>query len=88
MRAAGFSAEVSIHAPARGATVGTALALGLDKVSIHAPARGATLRDYAAEVQAWFQFTRPRGARLIFKRRGHAQSGVSIHAPARGATSK
>ena len=33
---------VSIHAPARGATVGELVDVGLRRVSIHAPARGAT----------------------------------------------
>ena len=36
--------EVSIHAPARGATLIKLLKLDQGKVSIHAPARGATLR--------------------------------------------
>ena len=36
---------VSIHAPARGATVPPLLAFGFEVVSIHAPARGATRCD-------------------------------------------
>ena len=57
-----------------------------DYVSIHAPARGATLAKKVARLAFPFQFTRPRGARLVplccclFLRL------VSIHAPARGAT--
>ena len=35
--------EVSIHAPARGATHDCELAVVFSDVSIHAPARGATL---------------------------------------------
>ena len=38
-----------------------------DVVSIHAPARGATLRFAFAFVAAWFQSTRPRGARRNIK---------------------
>ena len=37
-------AQVSIHAPARGATAAGVLVLGFEQVSIHAPARGATYR--------------------------------------------
>ena len=33
-------------------------------VSIHAPARGATSRKFPLRLRNWFQFTRPRGARL------------------------
>ena len=38
-----YCIKVSIHAPARGATVGKAFILEPWQVSIHAPARGATL---------------------------------------------
>ena len=39
--------KVSIHAPARGATLAEGLIYKHFAVSIHAPARGATLRTYA-----------------------------------------
>ena len=39
----GISVDISIHAPARGATVWTAVILQQIMISIHAPARGATL---------------------------------------------
>ncbi len=56
---------VSIHAPARGATNGRP-GVRLDAaVSIHAPARGATLRQVSMATRIVFQFTRPRGARLV-----------------------
>ena len=57
--------EVSIHAPARGAT-GQYFPCGIIQcVSIHAPARGATyLWTSLDRAQALFQSTRPRGARL------------------------
>ena len=56
--------NVSIHAPARGATSSN-LPLWLPvMVSIHAPARGATSSCIAfVQTLDLFQFTRPRGAR-------------------------
>ena len=77
---------VSIHAPARGATVAGATAEDLLKVSIHAPARGATISPDTPQPAAKFQSTRPRGARR-FRHDAHClRERVSIHAPARGAT--
>ena len=55
--------EVSIHAPARGATSASNPKIGLRIVSIHAPARGATplrLRGFQCFV---FQSTHPHGVR-------------------------
>ena len=55
---------VSIHAPARGATLDNALPNHRAGVSIHAPARGATAASTSMSLNAsGFQFTRPRGAR-------------------------
>ncbi len=54
---------VSIHAPARGATVGLGRAAIILPVSIHAPARGATAPVLALSQLNRFQSTRPRGAR-------------------------
>jgi|GEM_PF-245250 len=63
--AAALALEVSIHAPARGATFWQhAPALALE-VSIHAPARGATLSGYGITDAYTFQSTRPHGARLL-----------------------
>ena len=36
--------EISIHAPARGATLGLVQTINFRTISIHAPARGATFR--------------------------------------------
>jgi len=77
---------VSIHAPARGATL---LRLGLNVpvlVSIHAPARGATppAEDYCGLVQ--FQSTPLREGRHEVSSIMLSPGAVSIHAPARGAT--
>ena len=55
--------EVSIHAPARGATPPIERTAQVIAVLIHAPARGATMADHAPTRQATFQFTRPQGAR-------------------------
>ena len=58
-------AQVSIHAPARGATLdGVRRVFGVH-VSIHAPARGATKHGYKSRSCWKFQFTRPRGARRL-----------------------
>ena len=36
--------RISIHAPARGATVACSMAIRMGTISIHAPARGATMK--------------------------------------------
>ena len=75
---------VSIHAPARGATIASAFSRA--SAGFNSRAReGRDNRLVSVRRREWFQFTRPRGAR-------HSLSGnhplriVSIHAPARGAT--
>ena len=78
--------RVSIHAPARGATVGVAYVVAMHNVSIHAPARGATDSNMAYELSYLFQFTLPRGERLERISDCIFCFVVSIHAPARGAT--
>ena len=60
------SLEISIHAPARGATVDPFFGSLDHVISIHAPARGATfgtLRSIPAA--SLFQSTLPRGERLL-----------------------
>ena len=78
---------VSIHAPAKGATVRSALAdLAID-VSIHAPAKGATaVRSTVLAKLAEFRSTPPRRGRRGRQSVVAAGRGVSIHAPAKGAT--
>ena len=78
--------DVSIHAPARGATEGGKETAGISVVSIHAPARGATLaRPAQIEPQVVSIHAPARGAtRVLAAVLQHAE--VSIHAPARGAT--
>ena len=81
--------DVSIHAPARGATLATHPPVGEYMVSIHAPARGATMIICKERGQTRCFNPRPR------TRGDPGQSApplaiyrVSIHAPARGATFK
>ena len=60
-----MNTDVSIHAPARGATKSLKYKLKRKSVSIHAPARGATSTSWTAHASSrGFQFTRPQGARL------------------------
>ena len=58
-------AEVSIHAPARGATIIALFTNPVTMVSIHAPARGATLILVLLSMLVMFQSTHPRGVRLF-----------------------
>ena len=80
----GLFTVVSIHAPARGATI--AQLSGRARRSFNPRARAGRDRLYRA-TRSWmtFQSTRPRGARLNFLQK-ISGSSVSIHAPARGAT--
>ena len=80
-------ADVSIHAPARGATQADREPCHLLAVSIHAPARGATGHDDAAtDYRVCFNPRAREGRDDRPTRRGPLPSCVSIHAPARGAT--
>ena len=78
--------RVSIHAPARGATLDLDELLGDGMFQFTRP-RGAR-QERPASTHRWhlFQFTRPRGARQKVSGKGVRRQIVSIHAPARGAT--
>ena len=78
--------DVSIHAPAWGATILGESTFIMRSVSIHAPAWGATSVSAAAGCMPRFQFTRPHGARLAPTSSSLRPAAVSIHAPAWGAT--
>ena len=54
---------VSIHTPARGATLCGQVRRQTLPVSIHTPARGATNTTSSQRFSSRFQFTRPQGAR-------------------------
>ena len=78
--------NVSIHAPARGATRDLYRRRSTKYVSIHAPARGATnLRTAARCLQSVSIHAPARGATLQSEFLQN-RDAVSIHAPARGAT--
>ena len=55
--------KISIHAPARGATMEISLLDLFSMISIHAPARGATAGDICVFISTLFQSTPPRGGR-------------------------
>ena len=69
--------RVSIHAPARGATIGGGCGSVAGQVSIHAPARGATSRTYLISWLFVFQSTHPQGVRR--SARISASSGMSFN---------
>ena len=79
---------VSIHAPARGATMTSWMSgLGSPFVSIHAPARGATKGSYFIRKGTRFRFNpRTREGCDVYGYFNDIRITVSIHAPARGAT--
>ena len=78
---------ISIHAPARGATLLPSLSFLRQFISIHAPARGAT-SCYQALVDRIGNFNpRSREGSDALKQSAFCIIIISIHAPARGATS-
>ena len=78
--------EVSIHAPARGATLAGDDAMKVYEVSIHAPARGATVPNNPINQSSTGFNSRTREGCDYLLESGEESSAVSIHAPARGAT--
>ena len=76
---------ISIHAPARGATLSVPSGRISIVISIHAPARGATPCVILLISLSAFQSTLPRGERPQ-PWSLHYTYLISIHAPARGAT--
>jgi len=76
--------EVSIHAPAGGATPTPAVPVTIGCFNPRARG-GRDIFRHDMLMRFWFQSTRPRGARPYFQTR-KAQKHVSIHAPAGGAT--
>jgi len=79
--------EVSIHAPAWGATAAATLA-NQPRQGFNPRARVGrdVVADRAIREYCRFQSTRPRGARLVVGRTKDSIVFVSIHAPAWGAT--
>jgi len=77
---------VSIHAPARGATLTLCREASVGPVSIHAPARGATDRQLPVEVFDLVSIHAPARGATALRPDALRDRAVSIHAPARGAT--
>ena len=79
--------DISIHAPARGATVGIAM---LPPKATHfnpRPREGGDCSSHRLhQTHPSFQSTPPRGGRLVLAQRWVVRADISIHAPARGAT--
>ena len=78
--------NVSIHAPARGATFLVGLKPGRGGVSIHAPARGATWPCHCTPFYSCCFNPRTRKGCDVMEKICPFTESVSIHAPARGAT--
>ena len=84
---AGVGDHVSIHAPARGATISPCLLNRCFPCFNPRPrAGGDPIKSMEMVVVAWFQSTPPRGGRHLAEFTGWIAELVSIHAPARGAT--
>ena len=77
--------SISIHAPAKGATVTPADGWVKGLISIHAPAKGATRISSTNSPKELFQSTLPRRERRRLPFRT-GKRRISIHAPAKGAT--
>ena len=68
LRAHDLLVDISIHAPAWGATVNAIVQKRLAKISIHAPAWGATHEEAGKPGVHRFQSTLPHGERRETKR--------------------
>ena len=79
--------KISIHAPARGATVNVATILNfLPEISIHAPARGATQSKDRHPGRNDISIHAPARGATLPELEAITDTVISIHAPARGAT--
>ena len=78
---------ISIHAPAKGATVFGLLCFSKTFISIHAPAKGATRRGAGQGYNRRISIHAPaKGATSLCVYINACSVGISIHAPAKGAT--
>ncbi len=80
------AAEISTHAPARGATSAHLSRTARMQISTHAPARGATIDGGYDENGHEFLLTPLREGRRGAGMKFYKQITISTHAPARGAT--
>ena len=79
---------ISIHAPAKGATILRITFSFPSIISIHAPAKGATSPSILNAISFVFQSTLPRRERQMRTFLLLFLSSISIHAPAKGATQR
>ena len=79
---------ISIHAPARGATVWLVPPSPIIGISIHAPARGATNGKVQPSSDVMISIHAPARGATYSCSRLYSYHNISIHAPARGATGK
>ena len=77
---------ISIHAPAKGATVSQVYSFRRMRISIHAPAKGAAGSIFQLFFHPVFQSTLPRRKRPLTYSVEPSGIDISIHAPAKGAT--
>ena len=78
--------DISIHAPAKGATTGGKAGDQTARISIHAPAKGATGCCRSGNHSRHHFNPRSREGSDRFKWITEEQKAISIHAPAKGAT--
>ena len=78
---------ISIHAPAKGATISVRKSSQHQQISIHAPAKGATIFDCLSDGYDDISIHAPaKGATASFSALAFLSAIISIHAPAKGAT--
>ena len=77
---------ISIHAPAKGATLARRPNMTTALISIHAPAKGATMREYGNKQQQAISIHAPAKGATATSCPQTLNMAISIHAPAKGAT--
>ena len=78
---------ISIHAPAKGATILNLKNAIAEYISIHAPAKGATNIPYTTKMLADISIHAPAKGATKTEYFFNLSFRISIHAPAKGATS-
>jgi len=84
--AAHIPADISIHAPSRGATLRSSASFRTVVISIHAPSRGATCGHAHQTRSRLISIHAPAWGATVQEERRLLRVGISIHAPAWGAT--
>ena len=77
---------VSIHAPAKGATIMGISRMIRKEFQSTLPRRERHIKSFLSRQRTEFQSTLPRRERPIGSKQAHGKEKVSIHAPAKGAT--